>query len=79
MPRTPIYDAPMSTAERKARSRANALGHLDAQLDLAERLAADWRRCVEEGRPGATNQDIRDAFAEIGIMIARARLSIPRS
>lgn len=79
MPRTPIYDAPMTTAERKARSRANALGHLDAQLDLAERLAADWRRCIDEGRPGANLQDLREALAEIGIMIARARLSIPRS
>lgn len=74
-----IGDRPMTAAERKARSRANAVAELDGKLAAAERLASEWRRCMADGRPGATDADIQAAFAEIALQIAAARLAIPRS
>jgi len=79
MGRKSIYEQPMTAAQRKERSRANIIGHIDAQLDIAERHASDWRRCVQNGMPGATTKDIEDAFSELALMIAKARLSLPRS
>lgn len=77
--RKPIGDRPMTTAERKARSRANILGALRVDLDEAARLARDWRECMERGRPGATDKDIESGFAEIAQWIARAQLNVPTS
>lgn len=77
--RPPVGDRPMTVAERKARSRANTVGEVDGQLAVAERLCGEWRRCLEAGRPGATDKDIEAAFAELALHIAAARLALPRS
>ena len=79
MGRPSIHGTAMSGAERKARSRANALGQVDGQLQVAERLASEWLRCMQAGRPGATDRDIEGAFAELALHISAARLAMPRS
>lgn len=79
MPRPPIGDRPMTAAERKAKSRASLLARLDDQLASAERLAAQWARCMQEGRPGATDADIQAAFSQLAVHLAAARLTAPRS
>jgi hypothetical protein len=69
----------MTQAERKARSRTNALGPAVANLEMAIKLAADWQRCMRRGRPGATDKDIEDGFSEISLLLLTAQASLPRS
>ena len=69
----------MTPAQRKARSRALLLGALAGELEQARRIAADWKACMEIGRPGATDADIEAAFQEIDILLASATLHIPRA
>lgn len=62
----------------KAKTRATAADALRIDLDQAAKLANEWARCMERGRPGATDQDIESAFKEIALWIARAQLHQPR-
>lgn len=79
MGRPAIGDRAMTAAERKARSRANGLGTVKGLLELAERDAAAWERCMKAGRPGATDEDIKQAFGDLAVMIQNAILALPRS
>lgn len=79
MGRKPIHDKAMTPAQRKARSRALALGAVAGELAQAARLAAHWHQCMKKGRPAATDEDITAAFAELAALITSAELHIPRS
>jgi hypothetical protein len=79
MPRKPIGDKPMTTAERQARVRAGAVQRMIEMregLDDIERLAWQWHKCVKRGRPGATDKDIQDAFSELALKAASLSLVV---
>lgn len=78
MGRRPINDQPMTTAERKARSRRQQYDAHATILEEAAREAADWRKCLANGRTGATDRDIQAGFEHLEALIAEALLSIPR-
>jgi hypothetical protein len=79
MGRRPINAEPMTAAQRKTRSRANALGELVGQLELAAREAAQWRECMASGRGAVTDRDIQAGFEAVSMHIAAALLAVPRS
>lgn len=79
MGRKAINAEPMTPAERKARSRTNALGELVGQLELAAREAAQWRQCMAAGRGAVTDRDIQAGFEAVSMHIAAALLAVPRS
>jgi hypothetical protein len=45
-------------------------------LDDIERLAWQWHKRVKRGRPGATDQDIQDAFSELALKAASLSLVV---
>jgi hypothetical protein len=79
MGRPSIHGEPMTAAQRKARSRANALGEVAGLLEMIEREAGQWRRCIAAGRPGATDADIAAGFAELSLWASNARNALPGS
>ena len=73
MGRKPIGDEAMTAAERQARVRALYLERMkEAQIEIEalERNAWDWHKCMLAGRPGATDKDIEDAFADLATRLA---------
>lgn len=80
MGRKAINGQPMTVAERKARSRALALGSAVGELELAARELRDWRLYAQErSQVGDEWGEVAAGLEQLGLTVARAMLSLPRS
>ena len=73
MGRKPIGEQPMTAAERQARVRSvmdRRMKEAQVEIEALERNAWDWHKCMRAGRPGATDRDIQDAFADLATRLA---------
>lgn len=71
--RRPIGDRPMTAAERKARSRALALGGIVSHIDLAVAALEQLRKAVKLEGAAA------EAFVDLELQLSVARSLVPNS